>query len=328
MSSIRVLGNTPLFRNALLTQGNTNAFRALSLSERTALKAFEIMGRVRPQLTDSSVRSKEAPCDWVTEADISIQAEQIKNILGDFPDHKIIAEEEHDDSLRAASSDRDIWYLDGVDGTAAFARKTENVFGPMDYLLPDFVQFGMQMAYLRDGNPMCAVFAAPEMDIDGSGYSIFEAVDGIDGTFLNGNRVKFAAVGSLGNSLSFLSFRDEPYEEELREHIVKSGVTGRHMTRSVSTGSEFALLIHRPAALRNLNLIATEREKPWDLIPGAFLIEKAGGAIRFLDGNNVFPFSLDYLGADGRSQPVVAALLSNLSFILSLIREFNITRSA
>lgn len=328
MSSIRVLGNTPLFRNALLTQGNTDAFRALSLSERTALKAFEIMGRVRPQLTDSSVRSKAAPRDWVTEADTAIQAEQISNILAGFPDHKIIAEEEHDDSLTATASDKDVWYLDGVDGTAAFARKTENVFGTMDYLLPGFVQFGMQMAYLHEGVPMCSIFAAPEMDIDGSGYSIFEAVDGIDGTFLNGNRVEFAAAGALRDSLSFLSFRDEPYEEALRDHIVKSGVTGRYMTRSVSTGSEFALLIQRPAALGNLNLIATEREKPWDLIPGAFLIEKSGGGIKFIDGSSVFPFDLGFLGDDGRSRPVVASSLSNLSFMLSVIGEFSKERSS
>ncbi len=328
MNSVKVLGRTACFNQQLAVRGNTDAFRALWLSERTALKAFEIMGRVRPQLTDASVRSKDAACDWVTKADTKIQAEQIRNILEEFPAHKIIAEEEHDDSLRATASDSDIWYLDGVDGTAAFARKTVNMFGAMDYLLPGFVQFGMQMAYLRDGKPMCSIFAAPEMNIDGSGYSIFEAVDGIKGTFLNGNRVEFAAVGPLQNSLSLLSFRDEPYETVLRQHLIDCGVTGKHITRSVSTGSEFAMLIQRPSELGSFNLITTEREKPWDLIPGAFLIEKAGGGIRFLDGSSIFPFSLDFLGVDSRTQPVVAASLSNLSFVLSLIREFNTTRSS
>lgn len=327
MNNVKVLGRTAYFNQQLAARGNTDAFRALRLSERTALKAFEIMGHVRPQLTDASVRSKDAACDWVTKADTAIQAEQIRSIFEEFPAHKIIAEEEHDDSLRATASDRDIWYLDGVDGTAAFARKTVNMFGAMDYLLPDFVQFGMQMAYLRDGKPMYAIFAAPEMNIDGLGYSIFEAVDGIEETFLNGNRVGFAADGPLQNSLSLLSFRDEPYEDGLRQHLVSSGVTGRHVTRSVSTGSEFAMLIQRSSELNNFNLITTEREKPWDLIPGAFLIEKAGGGIRFLDGSSIFPFSLNFLGPDGRSQPVVAASLSNLSFVLSMIGSFNTERS-
>ena len=327
MGNIRVLGNTPLFRQQLQIQGNTAAFRALALSERTALKAFEIMGQVRPQLTELTINSKQAPCDWVTKADTSIQAEQIKNILAEFPEHKMIAEEEHDDSLSADASDRDIWYLDGVDGTAAFARKTENVFGQMDYLLPGFVQFGMQMAYLHDGIPVYSVFAAPEMNIDGLGYSIFEAVDGIEGAFLNGNRISFSAVGPLSDSISFISLRGELSETELREHLISRGVTGRCVTRSVSTGSEFALLLQRPPALDRFNLVVTEREKPWDLMPGAFLIEKAGGGIRFLDGTGVFPFNLDCLGADGRSQPVAAASLSNLSFVLSLVKEFSTGRS-
>lgn len=322
MNSLKVLGGTPFFNRQLADLGNTDAFRGLKICEKTAFAAFEIMRRIRPQLTDYSVRSKEAPCDWVTEADTSIQAEQIRNILAEFPAHKIIAEEDHDEGLTATTADTDVWYLDGVDGTAAFAGKTENIFGKMDYLLPGFVQFGMQMAFLRGGIPMCSIFAAPEMDIDGSGYSIFEAVDGIDGIFLNGRKVAFMADGPLENSLSLLSFRGEAYENGLRDHLIASGITGRHITRSVSTGSEYALLIQRPIELSDFNVITTERQKPWDLIPGAFLIEKAGGGIRFLDGRSVFPFYLDMLGADGRANPVVAASLSNLSLIFSMVRAF------
>ena len=143
---------------------------------------------------------------------------------------------------------------------------------------------------------------------------------------MNGNRISFSAVGPLSDSISFISLRGELSETELREHLISRGVTGRCVTRSVSTGSEFALLLQRPPALDRFNLVVTEREKPWDLMPGAFLIEKAGGGIRFLDGAGVFPFNLDCLGADGRSQPVAAASLSNLSFFLSLVKEFSTER--
>lgn len=322
MNNIRMLGSTALFRSRLSVRPDSVPLRALLSCERAVRSAFGIMSDIRPRLNEATVFSKESPCDWVTEADTKIQSEQIGNIIQDFPGHKIVAEEEHDEALDAKPSDRDVWYLDGVDGTAAFARKSENIFGKMDYLLPDFVQFGMQMSYLRDGVPMCAVFAAPAMNIDGLGYSVFEAVQGIDGTFLNGEPVGFGAEGRLQGAKAMLSLRGEPYEEALRTLFVQKGIGDRTVTRSVSSGSESCLLIRRPPELNNFNLIVSEREKPWDLIPGAFLIGKSGGSIRFIDGGDVFPFSFDLLGPDGRTKPVIAASLSNVSLALDIVKAF------
>src|SRR4030042_3753164 len=65
------------------------------------------------------VKEKKGPADIVTEADIGTQKLIINIIKKNFPNHKILAEEQNND--KKVNLDGYVWAIDPIDGTSAFA---------------------------------------------------------------------------------------------------------------------------------------------------------------------------------------------------------------
>lgn len=301
--------------------------RQLLVAEGLAARAMDMMKAYRRDIgKDGAVEEKE-PNTWLTKADVDIQNMQIEEISVAFPEVRFIAEEKPSDShqgLIARTMNGGVWTLDPIDGTVSFARKLANRYGKAQFLFKDFVQFGMQGSYLENGIPKYAIFAAPELDIDGSGYSVFEAVSGLPGAFLNGKPVSFPSRTVLRDSFAIISLAGHRMEDDIRKVITKRAGLARVQKRNVCSGSEFCTLIKAPKAnLRNYtgeySLFVTEEPKPWDLLPGAYLIEKSGGAVRYLDGMPIFPFSLDRLNDQGRAGNVVAGSRGNVELVTEII---------
>lgn len=315
------LGGRDIFKRAINADPRSLAFRALVTGEAIAANAMRLMTEHRKSLGRVE---EHVPGEWLTKADTEIQKMAIGAIREQFPKHSIIGEESFDDPLGSRADSRFKWVIDPIDGTAAFAKKRKNTAGPTVQLIPGFVQFGFQMSMLFKGMPQYSVFAAPVMDIDGSGYSIFETVKGLDGTFLNGNKIPRMGSPVLKGSTAIVSFAKNPDEEALRDHIRKSGIFGTIHERAICSGSEFALLTARPRSLSSFSLKITEQCRVWDLLTGADLVIKNGGRVIFIDGSQVFPFDFRKMSNDLRVKPVIAGSSANVERILEIIRHSGI----
>lgn len=317
------LGNTNIFNTAFLNGPTRAAFRALRIGESIALSAMRTMLEYRPRIT---VTEKERAGDFLTDADTEIQRMAIAEINGQFPNHRFIAEEMFSPDLAASQSSTGIWFLDPIDGTSYFCRKGYNSEGRTYPLTTGFTEYGFQLCYVENNMPKFAIFASPELNIDGRGYSIFEAVEGLGGVFLNGKRVEFSATGPLEGSTAMMNLVGVQNEADLRDHLWNKLGFSRCFSRGGCAHAEFSLLISRREYLNDYNLIGFGALKAWDLIPGAYLVGKSGGNIRHIDGKPVFPFDFGRMGADFKLPPVIAGSNENVNRVFEALKDFDLSQ--
>lgn len=319
-----MLGNTDLFIDASLRNRSSIAFRALQVGERVAREAMQIMVESRSNI---QVHQKGTDLTWLTEADIHIQQMILSGIHAAFPDHRFIAEEGFDENLRATAESRHVWAVDPIDGTSYYGIKSETRRGKLTPLLPDSVQFGMQLCYLEDGLPKFSIFASPEINVDGSCPSVFEAVDGMGGAFLNGRNINFSAKGELCGSLASLSFAKASFDAQImKDYLFGVLGLGEYRSNVGCSGAEFSLLVSRPKDIDAYRLLGTEKICAWDMLPGAHLVLKSGGEVRHIDGSPVFPFAVERMDDNFRLPPVIAGAKDNVNRVFEALEGYDFSQ--
>lgn len=270
---------------------------ALMLAESLAMQAGSIMLKYRSNLAALKQELKDDKT-IVTKADQEIQDLIIRSILEKYPDHKFIAEEkELDEKLKATASDEYVWVIDPIDGTGEFVKENATRFGVLITLLKRNEQ-GLH-------EPIMGVFYAPMHSIDGGKLgTLFEALDGWDGAYLNGRRIKVhegtdleARTGAIRKSSTYARM---PFQDRLVEAFGKV----EHDTKC--TGLEFA----ETAASGNFNLqVATVHIRPkiWDIAAPLYIVEKAGGIVTDFSGKRYFPVDLARINKDNPRGPCISA---------------------
>ena len=88
----------------------------ISVAKKTAYKAGEYLKkRSKSSLV---IKRKRGDKDVVTDADLSVQKLIVNEIIREFPDHKILAEESQNNPAEYSGF---VWVIDPIDGTSAFS---------------------------------------------------------------------------------------------------------------------------------------------------------------------------------------------------------------
>ena len=229
------------------------------VAERAAIEAGQILldryGKVTAR--------EKGPGDLVTEADSASQRAIVAALLGAFPDHTMLAEE---DDVQADPANPWRWVVDPLDGTVNFAH--------------GFPFWSVSIALEHAGQLVAGVVYNPLT------REMFAASRG-DGATRNGEPIRVSATGSLGSALSSTGWPTAFAADSARQlALLDRMATGTHSVRR--TGSAALNLAH--VAAGHFEVFYATSIRPWDVAAGVVLVAEAGGQISALDGG---PHDLD-----------------------------------
>jgi myo-inositol-1(or 4)-monophosphatase len=220
----------------------------------------------------TSVRYK-GRADLVTEADLASQEAIRRIVLGAFPDHSLLGEEDAPlvssappaSSTAPAARSEYRWIADPLDGT------TNYVHG-----VPHFC---VSLALERNGVPLAGAIFDPLLD------ECFTATAG-GGARLNGRTIHTAEVNHLADALACTGFppvvkRDSP---ELLIFL-EAAVACQSVRRMGSAALNLCYL-----AAGRFDVLWAMATKIWDVAAGSLLVQEAGGLITAPAGS---PFVLE-----------------------------------
>jgi myo-inositol-1(or 4)-monophosphatase len=215
-----------------------------------------------------AVRDK-GPSDVVTEADLAAQEAIRSIVLGNFPDHEFLGEE---DAHHAPTSSNYRWIVDPLDGTMNYVHR-----------LPSYCT----SVALARGHELIvgAIF-------DPVAQECFLAEVGA-GAFLNGQRIKVSDVTAPTKALVAASFPPQ-VSRESRE--LATFIEVLLHTQGIRRTGSAALNLCYLAAGRFDAFWATETHS-WDIAAGMLLVREAGGIMTDLDGGSIDLDRPRFLGA-------------------------------
>jgi myo-inositol-1(or 4)-monophosphatase len=213
-----------------------------------------------------SVREK-GPADLVTDADLASQEAVRRVVLGAFPDHDFLSEEDVPGDKVAAAASSSLqptahslrWICDPLDGTTNYVHRVP--------------EFAVSLAVERGGELLAGCVFNPV-----TGECFTGSCGG--GAFLNDRPIHASGVERLDQALVAVSFPPKvlPDSRVLREF-------GQVTTRAQAirrTGSAALNLCY--VAAGRFDAYFARETKTWDVAAGWLLIREAGGLVTDING--------------------------------------------
>ena len=228
-----------------------------------------------------AVGTKSSAVDLVTETDAAAEAVFSERLRATFPDDELILEE----GGRQAGRDDRRWYVDPLDGTTNFAH--------------GFPHFAVNLAFELAGEVVAGV------TYDVTRNDLYAAVRG-GGATVNGAPIRVSDADALARSLLATGF---PYDRQ---------------TAADNNSAEWAAFVRAARGNRRVGAAALDlayvargwldgywemRLNPWDVAPGALLVEEAGGRVSDYHGARFDAHGETYVATNGRIHDEVIALL-------------------
>lgn len=187
--------------------------------------------------------------DLVTEVDHASEALLLGEIMGQFPEHRILSEETGEHNGDAEH----VWYIDPLDGTLNYAHGMQT--------------FCVSIAYEHAGHLQLAAVYDPMAD------EMFSAERG-QGAWLNGARIQVTNPPSLRESLLVTGF---PYDVRTspRNNFAEFQAFSLRSQGVRRLGSAALDLCY--VAAGRLDGYWQLKLSAWDLAAGALLVQEAGG---------------------------------------------------
>lgn len=196
---------------------------------------------------------RKANRSYVTDADFAVQAYLKKALEAQYPNDGIIAEEEN--LRQVPRSGNRYWIIDPIDGTASF------VAG-----LP---VWGVALGLVEDGRPVAGFFWIPVMQ-----DFFYTTLEGI--VYRNGRPTAIRAPESLHNESLMLAHGG------LHKRYT---ISPQYPGKVRGMGSAIAHLCYVATGSANVALIP--QVYIWDIAAGMALLLNNGGAMQYLNGENV-----------------------------------------
>ena len=235
-----------------------------------------------------SVREK-GRADLVTEADVASQTLIKEILLGRFPDHVFIGEEESvgksPNDVRPAADAPPAWVVDPLDGTANYAH--------------DVPAYCVSIGLWHAGKAVVGVILDPRQD------ELFTAASG-QGAFLNGTPIRVSSVPDVAGGMISTGFPAN-YQKQLRNLEAWRKLTEH--AQSLRRNGSTALSMAYVAAGRFDGYWAYDNY-PWDVMAGAALIAEAGGVLCATDGTAFDPYRPDLVAGNPAVHAELMKLLS------------------
>lgn len=259
----------------------------------TALAAAEAAAQVHDahagKVRSEDIRDKSTS-DFVSHVDMEAQAECIRRIRSDFPDHGILAEEDDPEAEADARAvrervdpDRPVWVVDPLDGTTNFLHGHPAYASSVGVVVGGRVVVG-------------AVVSAASRE---SWWASEE-----NGAFRNGEPVQVSRTSQLALALVGTGFPFKrpdllpPYLQHFRR--VLPATAG--IRRCGSAALDLCFL-----AQGSLDVFWELHLAPWDVAGGLAILAEAGGGARRLDGSELDPLEAGSVLA-GNSAGLMEAL--------------------
>ncbi len=205
---------------------------------------------------------EKGPADLVTEADVASQEAVRIVLLGAFPDHGMLSEE---NLSTPPSLEGYRWIVDPLDGTTNYV-----------HAIP---HFAVSIALEQRGRLIAGVIYDP------IGDECFSAVVG-GGATLNGRPLRVSKVIDVDQAVAAMSFppRIDRHAAELKEFATIT-VLAQSMRRMGSSALNMCYV-----AAGRFDAFWSSSAKAWDVAAGVLLVTEAGGIVTSRTGG---PFRLD-----------------------------------
>ncbi len=222
--------------------------------------------------------------DLVTEADVASQQAIRDILLGRFPDHDFLGEEDASfpTTTKTSGNSEYRWIVDPLDGTANYVHH-----------LP---AFAVTIALQKAGETVLGVVFDP---VSGE---FFHAVQGA-GAFLDGKSVQTSGCTSPEQAMVAVSFAANVPRGSLE---IARFVEALHSCQSVRRLGSAALNLAYLAAGR-LDAYWATSVKIWDVAAGLLMVQEAGGTVSRLDGGPLDLANPEFLAS--ASQPLHGEML-------------------
>lgn len=234
-----------------------------------------------------NIREK-ARADLVSEADQASQDAVKAFLLGRFPEHQFVGEEESFgktiEQTRPAPGGAPAWVVDPLDGTANYVH--------------DVPAYCVSIGLVAAGRPVVGVIYDPRLD------EMFAAAAG-HGATLNGKPMRVSSIATVRDGMIATGFPSN-YERQLRNLEVWRTVSSE--AQSLRRNGSTALALAYVACGRFDGYWAFDNWA-WDVAAGFTLVTEAGGTATALDGGPPDPFRHDSLVTNGLIHAELAALV-------------------
>ncbi len=252
--------------------------RAREVARESALEAGRFL--LQNLRTDFRV-SKKGRIDLVTEMDLRSEEMIVRRIRSEFPDHRILAEEQGE---RGESSWK--WIIDPLDGTTNYAH--------------GYRFFCVSIALEADGEVLLGAVYDP---VTGE---LFEAAKGEPAT-LNGKVIGVSTERELGESLlcTGFSYKSEAMRRNLR-HFEEFLLSARAVRRDGSAALDLCYL-----ACGRFDGFWEIALNPWDVAAGKLIAERAGARVSRFDGMDCSIYDGEILASNGRIHEQMTELLKS-----------------
>ena len=226
--------------------------------------------------------------DLVTEADVASQRAIREILLGCFPQHDFLGEEDASfpSSERTAGNSEYRWIVDPLDGTANYVHH-----------LP---AFAVTIALQKKEQTILGVVFDPIAS------EFYHAVRG-EGVFLNGEPVQTSGCTSPEQAMVAVSFAANVPRGSIE---IARFIEALHACQSVRRLGSAALNLAYLAAGRLDSYWATS-VKIWDVAAGLLMVEESGGTVTRVDGEKLDLANPEFLAS--ASQPLHNEMLQILS---------------
>lgn len=249
------------------------AKQAVKEAGRLLMDSFEHVGGM-------SLKGKS---DIVTELDLKSN-QLIKDKLAlNFPDHSILSEEtglEHHDS-------KYIWIIDPLDGTINY------YYGS--------TPFRVGICLLEDKQPLLTAIYNPVKD------ALYFAQRG-QGARVNDRTVRVNENADLTKSI-IMTHLSSKHEARTKTIAALDRVFSRAMHMRMF-GSGLAALCY--IAVGKFDVFFNAKTYAWDILPGALLIQEAGGTVTDIHGGPITAESTSILATNGKVHTEMLELLKDI----------------
>jgi myo-inositol-1(or 4)-monophosphatase len=251
----------------------------LSAAKEAALRAAAVLDEWRKKF-----RVKEkARFDLVTDADLASQRAIQQYLLGRFPGHGFLGEEEDASKSRPAADAPPTWIIDPIDGTTNYVHDC-----------PFYcVSIGLQVA----GELVVGVVYDPPH------REMFAAARGL-GARLNDEPLRTSPTAALDRALIATGFPpDLRGSEKTLDWWRCLSFKAQSLRRTGSTALNLAYV----AAGRFDGYWAFDNHV-WDVAGATVVLREAGGVITNVDGTDYDPYTPDALASNGPLHPALVEL--------------------
>ncbi len=251
---------------------------------RESIKAVEEAGSyVKKNLTKSKKITFKAKSDIDTEIDYIAEEIITRRIRREFTDHSILSE-----GLELLDSkSKYLWIIDPIDGSINYWKG-----------LP---LFRIGMCLLENKTPIFTI------NIDPITKDLFLATKG-GGSQLNGESITVNNTNSLEVSVVASHISSKlPVRKRLFDRLEKifSQVMQIRFLGSAHTAIDFV-------AEGKLEAFFELQTPAWDILPGALLVEEAGGKVTEINGKKITPESTSVLATNGKIHKQMLKLLEGI----------------